>query len=414
MKKNKFVEGIYQNGICCSCGVCKGICLQEAISYKVDKMGYFKPMIDGTKCTKCGLCEKYCPGGQYYKVTPVEVPKNDKYYLAYSCDEQIRYGAASGGLTTELLCYLIESGKVDYCTVVDNIVSIDKIEAHVTNDVDVIRDGKTSKYMPIDMGEIIRKVRDENKRVAIVGVPCQIQALKKMFGQKRELIYIALFCNHCSSVNATKFLLNGMKIRKTDYVLHRGEGWPGYFKIADAKTQKAYRIPFRKVYINSFGWYFNNMRCRMCNDPFGDFADISVGDAFVTSETNETGKTLCFVRNEKINQILHEMVIEDRIVMEEFNDTEAIKEAFPGQMKREITAVKTLQAIKESYLFKKKIGEPRNAEKLNNGLASQLSSVEKKLIYKDILRYRIVGSFRLLWGYIYKKKGIQNDVEEIR
>ena len=43
---------------CNGCQMCKDVCARNAISYQVNKQGFWFPKVDYSKCVKCGLCVK--------------------------------------------------------------------------------------------------------------------------------------------------------------------------------------------------------------------------------------------------------------------------------------------------------------------------------------------------------------------
>ena len=57
----KTVAWTVQNGLCCSCGICKSVCPAGCIDY-TRRDGLFLPQIDASRCLDCGLCGKICPG----------------------------------------------------------------------------------------------------------------------------------------------------------------------------------------------------------------------------------------------------------------------------------------------------------------------------------------------------------------
>lgn len=59
MKDN--VNSIVRKGLCCSCGICAGICPRNCIEMIICK-GIAKPNINNEQCINCGLCLDICPG----------------------------------------------------------------------------------------------------------------------------------------------------------------------------------------------------------------------------------------------------------------------------------------------------------------------------------------------------------------
>ena len=93
----------------------------------------------------------------------------------------------------------------------------------------------------IALKEIINS-RDEEK-IAVVGLPCHIQGLRKAMAKDSKLrdrivLCLGLFCNHSPNFLATHFLLESNKINENDIIRldYRGEGWPGHLKIAMKKN----------------------------------------------------------------------------------------------------------------------------------------------------------------------------------
>lgn len=408
--KYKNVEEIYNNGLCCSCGMCIGVCDSKAISYTYDRYGYFKPVIDMGKCILCQKCSAFCPGGHYFafKNTAVKNPA-ERYYVGYSMDSETRFNSASGGITTELLIYLLKANIVDSCIVVESVSNVKDVHPIATNDVNIIRHSKASKYCPVPLGEILPLIK-KGERYAIVGVPCQIQVLRKIFAKEQErLIFISLFCNHCSSANATEFLLHCMENGKDSCnISYRGNGWPGNISLTYTDGSRSL-IPFRSVYLKSFGKYFFNDRCRLCNDPFGEFADISMADAFNCSAVeNGPGQTLCFVRNPFLQTVLLDMAKKKTIFLKECSDYESIINSFPAQKNRTENAIRIIKT-QQKYFPKKPL--PINHEKLLNDLGvGQLPFPKALKYYLKIKLFKYFSCHKFFWTPVFKILQHQKEV----
>ena len=54
---------VIDNGLCCNCGACEGICPTNAIELQIDhEKKEYTPVIDEMKCNNCNLCYSVCPG----------------------------------------------------------------------------------------------------------------------------------------------------------------------------------------------------------------------------------------------------------------------------------------------------------------------------------------------------------------
>lgn len=106
------------------CGVCEDTCPSSAIKIKVDN-GVFRPYIDDNKCNNdkgCHRCYDVCPGvgvnllGFAKKQFNYDNIKKHRYigryvecYTGYSNDNELRYHAASGGLLSQFIVWLLET-----------------------------------------------------------------------------------------------------------------------------------------------------------------------------------------------------------------------------------------------------------------------------------------------------------------
>lgn len=94
---------------CTGCGACYNICPQNAISMQGDKYGFYKPVIDNTKCVHCSLCEKVCPLDKNF-TQDVE----PKVFALINKDEKTRLKCASGGAFALFATQIINEGGVVY------------------------------------------------------------------------------------------------------------------------------------------------------------------------------------------------------------------------------------------------------------------------------------------------------------
>ena len=123
---------------CIGCGLCKS---EQKVSFLTDENGYEKPNFrDGDRRIEEFL-KSVCPvtGSQYDFLNSNSIwGEMINAYAGYSCDNQIRKAASSGGVITSLLIYLLESGKVD---------AVLQVKADENNPIANIREQRTGSGM---------------------------------------------------------------------------------------------------------------------------------------------------------------------------------------------------------------------------------------------------------------------------
>ena len=216
---------------CSGCGLCISICPTKAIKVKYSK-GFLRPKIDNKKCVSCGKCINNCPCKEDNQKSVFYNSFNIIGY-AHSNDNNTRNEAASGGFTTELLKYLLETNKVDYIITADTyknnkycgyrIISRDNI-----SDLYMV---SGSNYCPVNIGEAIIEIKKRKGKCAIVCLPCLARGIKKYLDTHKQLnekikYIIALLCNHIPSFYATDFLLKKYNIlKRPELIKYRGNGY---------------------------------------------------------------------------------------------------------------------------------------------------------------------------------------------
>ena len=387
---------VYQNNLCCSCGICEGICPDNALKLIIDKYGFYMPVIDKNKCKNCGLCLKYCTGNEYID----EIHRKEDHLYGYSTDIELRKNSSSGGLVTSLILYMIKRSIIDYAVVTKNRRNLKEPEVVLTNDPSEILESATSKYCPVPVGKILREIKKTEGKCVIVGLPCHIQGIYKYMQHNSEInkkvkYLFSLFCNHAPSFKATDCLIFNLRIKNVKNIVYRGNGWPGFIQIETNKTTCF--LPFRETMkFSGFMKYFKNLRCLICDDPFGKFADISFGDAyFLTNEENGDGNTFLIVRNSEIFKVLRSMERDNEIALFKDIKERDIDKSFKTLFDRIRKVPKIIYVLK---LIKKKT--PINSPSLNESISLR----EVLSIIRNLIRINF-GKYPFVWKRIFKKSG---------
>jgi coenzyme F420 hydrogenase subunit beta len=205
-------------------------------------------------------------------------------FLVFARDESIRKQAAGGGAVTAILTYLLEKRKVDGTIIVRMSrgnpwlpeVSLGKTR----NDV---LDAQQSKYVMIPVNMAFRKIKSQEGKYAMVGLPCHIHAFRRLQKvdvhlSRKVVLTIGLFCGCNMNIGATLSLLRRLKVRYLNDIArleYRGGSWPGGFRVSLRDGKKLF---VKKSQYNYLIPLYVPRACLLCTDYSNELADVSVGD----------------------------------------------------------------------------------------------------------------------------------------
>lgn len=312
---NKIVDEEF----CAACGTCEIVCPNNFVDFDES------PSL-GEYCRRLGhgMCHEVCPrvSSGRYQISIREDFFEEYYYAKGSNDGQ------DGGVITTFLKDLINKGKIDGAIVVGDVkwrpVSL------IIKDADALDNTTKSKYA-ISPLSALKKAGDMGlKKVAVVGLPCQIEGLRKYqyypylakhsseIGDEGypvnlpEIEYlIGLFCTE-------KFKLETIKQVCTDNEIDIGDvkkfdvNKGNFIMETDAKTIK---IPVKDVELFS--------GCNVCRDFSSEIADVSIGNV-----GSPDGYSTVIVRTQKGKDI------GDAVTLETGVDTKAIDKLNDYKLKR--------------------------------------------------------------------------------
>ena len=180
---------------CCGCTACASICNHDAITMIPDALGFLYPVVDTTKCTDCGLCEKVCSFNDNYD-TSLNLPEPIAYGARHKdIDEVMR--SRSGAVFAAISDYILENGGVIYGAGYTDHFRVVHKRATTKEERNEFRG---SKYVQSDMNTVFRQVKKDLKdglTVLFSGTPCQTSGLNSFVGTKlrENLILIDLVCH---------------------------------------------------------------------------------------------------------------------------------------------------------------------------------------------------------------------------
>lgn len=315
MNNVKNISGMFERGLCNQCGACVAICEQEAIKLIRNESGEYIPVVDDKGCYNCGICYEVCPG---HSVDFINLKESlfgshsedpltgyiRSCYITYSTDDAIRRNSSSGGTATALLIYALKNNIIDGALIVrfgkeDPLVP----EIIVARSKEEILSASGSKYFPVPLLTGLKEILLNNGQYAVVGLPCHIQALRKMQKVDKRLsgkivFTIGLYCGYCLNYVATEFLIDKLHVdnKEVSKMGYRGgSGMGGFF----VKTKNGGQKIIPKQDYSYLHGFFSPIRCTTCIDQTNELADISLGDTYKLcfnlgiSSPEETNLTIC-------------------------------------------------------------------------------------------------------------------------
>ncbi|MEW6274541.1 MAG: Coenzyme F420 hydrogenase/dehydrogenase, beta subunit C-terminal domain [Bacillota bacterium] len=273
---------VQDRNMCTACGACAGLC---PYIYTVrEKVAVIYP------CGRtAGSCYRVCPR------TPTALGELDRrvfgaprtdhvlgehsaIYFSRAQDKEINARAQYGGTVTALLAFLLQQGRIDAALLARGNGAAPP-EPFVAATREDLLAGAGSKYSACPTLAVLpQAVREGYRRLAVVGRPCQVTALRKMQGLAREgqlphlpaagpdIFVIGLFCFWALTPAFYTFLAQkagSAEIRKVDIP---AEG----LKLTLAGGQELL-FPVDEVRP------LIRPACPDCFDPTAELADVSVG-----------------------------------------------------------------------------------------------------------------------------------------
>jgi len=320
--KHLTLQQVVEHDYCVGCGLCvsqsnKGKMLTTAF-------GTYIPDLDTLSNEEQIKAEQYCPSAQvsdaedrlaksvFFKDNLEHLDGLGFYhktYAGFAIEGDFRNQGSSAGLVNWLCSKLLSLKLIDSVVHVKEDTSNDKTmySYQESKSLEDLQTGAKSKYYPIELSEVVRKLQNEpDKKVAVVGLPCFIKALRALEEHNIELrsqikFHIGIVCGHLKSKNYAEFLgwqagISPEKLRLLDFRT-KIDGRPasryGFTAVPKDGTDDTWVMkPMSDVVGGNWGHgVFKLNACEYCDDVMAEAADIVFGDAWLPEFVSDSNGT---------------------------------------------------------------------------------------------------------------------------
>lgn len=310
----KTISYTVDHNLCTGCGVCKGICPVNCITWQ-EHQGLFLPSVQKDLCLHCGLCFSICPGISHHYI-PRESALDTitgsvlATYNAWSRNPHIRHISASGGVVSTIIHRLLVSEYYDGAFCVDSydyhtqlntrLYTVQEIAAHWPDS-----SMPKSRYLPVSHEAAILFMKTHReKKLILVATSCALRAIKaaieKLHLNPDNYLLIGLFCDKVFTYHVLPYLektyAHGQKLTALHFKNKESGGWPGDMKLYP-ENHVPFFIPLSQR--TQAKPYFMPEKCLYCVDKLNVQADISLGDNYTEADTSAEGSNSVIIRTEK-------------------------------------------------------------------------------------------------------------------
>lgn len=367
----------FERKYCCGCGMCNSFtqgCIDDRGFYRPNNANEFFKKFDSSVC--------YCNSVGENVGNNLWGDIKEAYY-GYSNDEETRHNASSGGVLTELACFLLNKKIVD-CIIQIKVSEESQMKTEVIYSITEqdIKQSWGSRYTASTSLLNILDNIEIDKKYAVIGKPCDIRVIREYLNKHKELeknivILLSFFCAGTPSKQANKLLLEAMGFDKSNIskFTYRGNGWPG-ITTCETDSGNIYSMEYEKSWGKYLGRDIQDI-CRFCWEGTGEAADICCGDGWYVKNGKPSfvegkGRNVILARTNKGNLVLKKVQEENKISLEKLDDLEILNEMQPGQYMKKVTMFSKVIAmrlmlrkvpnynLKQLYKFSKQIDSKKN------------------------------------------------------
>src|SRR5690606_25732209 len=125
-------------------------------------------------------------------------------YAGHVINEEYRLSSSSGGLVSKVLEILFEQKLIDGVLHVKRSSENGELFNYsISNTIKELQEGKRSRYYPINLMGVLKAIKGDGKRYAVVGIPCFVKSIRLLqreeSGFENIKFFIGIICGQLKS-----------------------------------------------------------------------------------------------------------------------------------------------------------------------------------------------------------------------
>lgn len=320
---------------CTGCGVCYNVCPKKCIEMLSDDEGFKYPKVDIDRCINCGICESRCP-------ILNNKPSNRivKAFAAKSKFKDIQLNSSSGGIFYHIASAYLKNN----CKVFAAAFNEDFVLQHseIESEKYLFR-YMGSKYIQSDINDcyfLIKSYLDKGEKVAFIGTPCQVAALKNYLEKDySSLLTIDFICHGVPSPLCFELYYKSInkysKLRDVEF-RNKAYGWNNFSMVFSYEDGTVYKNDknhdlFLKCFFDNV---FLRPSCYACKyKALEKHSDVTLADFWGinridSSKFDNDGVSAILINSQKgaetISSLSNELILSDVAVQDIIDSNSAL------------------------------------------------------------------------------------------
>jgi coenzyme F420 hydrogenase subunit beta len=263
-------------------------------------------------------------------------------YIGHVTEGKYRENGSSGGLGTWVFKELFSKDLIDGVIHVKKAENSELLfEYDISKSIEEIQKGAKTKYYPVEYSKVLKLVKENPGRYAIIGLPNYIMNLRLLAECDEQIkqsikFYIGLVCGHQKSAKFAEFIAwqcgitpgNLLDINFRKKLPDKPANSYGV-EVTGLKNGEKITIvkPMNELLGSNWGQGFFKVRASdFSDDVMNETADLTLGDAWLPEYTVDSkGNNIVIVRNPIIGEIINEAIENQKVCLDLATEEQIIK-----------------------------------------------------------------------------------------